>query len=141
MTEELEKTRNSKPWQWPGEWMKDEKFWKDVTARAASGIIVLFVGYWGAVILGYIQQPNALKSAFESTFLVALALTSVVVVNKHMNSNLGQRLALRMNKWLARVASFAILMVINVFAAVIVYMALRLVFTAIKTVMGIDQDF
>lgn len=138
---EISESKKAKPWQWPSDWIRDEKFWRDVTARAASGIIVLFVGYWGAVILGYIQQPNAFKSAFESTFLVALMLTIAIVVNRYMSANVGARLALRMNRWLAHVLSFAIMTVINIFAATLVYVALRFTFFGIKTVLGIDQDF
>jgi hypothetical protein len=48
----------SKPWQWPGEWFKDEKFWREVTARSVSGVIVLVLAAFGAVAAGLIVEPQ-----------------------------------------------------------------------------------
>jgi cation transport ATPase len=56
--ETKEAVGRSKPWQWPGEWVKDEKFWREVTARATSGLLVVFVGYIAAMVLGYISTPT-----------------------------------------------------------------------------------
>jgi len=47
-----------KPWQWPGEWFRDEKFWRDVTARAMSGLVIAFILYLFAVFGGYIKPLN-----------------------------------------------------------------------------------
>lgn len=58
MSETTELEKKTRPWQWPGEWFRDEKFWREVTARGLSGIIVLVVGYWAAVWLGYIDTPD-----------------------------------------------------------------------------------
>lgn len=33
-----QKLEKVKPWQWPAEWVKDEKFWRDVATRTASGL-------------------------------------------------------------------------------------------------------
>lgn len=58
MSEPVDDKQKSKPWQWPGEWVKDERFWREVTARATSGLIVVLVGYIAAMVLGYIATPT-----------------------------------------------------------------------------------
>jgi hypothetical protein len=58
MTEQIEDTKTpARPWLWPSEWFKDEKFWREVTARAMSGVIVLVLAALGAVAAGLIVQP------------------------------------------------------------------------------------
>jgi hypothetical protein len=47
----------SKPWQWPGEWMKDEKFWKDVATRTVSGVLTVGVIYVYGLAVGYFKSP------------------------------------------------------------------------------------
>ncbi|RAN77995.1 hypothetical protein B5P43_18360 [Bacillus sp. SRB_336] len=129
----------TKPWLWPREWFRDEKFWRDVAARAASGIIVLLVGYWSAVLLGYIKQPNGLRSAFQTTVAIAVGLTIVAVVDKYSALKVSKRLSKYMNKWLARMLSTVILTAVDFFFALMIYAVLFGVFTAIKTLLGIDQ--
>ncbi len=58
MSESVETEKKSKPWQWPGEWVKDEKFWREVTARATSALIVVLIGYIAAMVLGYVSTPT-----------------------------------------------------------------------------------
>ena len=38
--------------------LRSETFWKDVTTRTIAGIIVVVVTYVGAILLGYLQQPE-----------------------------------------------------------------------------------
>lgn len=67
----MEETKaKSKPWQWPGEWVNDEKFWREVTARATSALIVVIIGYIAAMVLGYISTPTGK----QTINLVVLAL-------------------------------------------------------------------
>lgn len=131
--------KRTRPWQWPGEWISDEKFRRDVAARAASGIVVLFVGYWAAVWLGYIQQPNALKSAFETTFLVTMLLAVPIVVDRYSTLKMSQKLAMKMNKWLARLVSTVKLTAFNLVVVITAYFALWAIFIGLKTLLGTDQ--
>ncbi|WP_427007172.1 hypothetical protein [Pseudarthrobacter sp. H2] len=141
MTEQLEETKERvRPWQWPGEWVRDEKFWRDVTARAASGVIVVFVGYWAAVWLGYIRQPNALKSAFATTYLLVTLLTIFIIVDRYASLKASRKLAERMNKWLAHLLSLLIMSAFIVLVVFTEYFVLWLIFSFIKTVLGIDQE-
>jgi hypothetical protein len=59
------------------QWMRDEKFWREVTARAASGAIVLLVGFLAAVWLGYIKTPegfNATQAIVQGIFVIVASL-------------------------------------------------------------------
>lgn len=58
MTEQTDEKPQLRPWQWPGEWVKDEKFWREVTARALSGLIVIGLGALGAVAAGIIPHVD-----------------------------------------------------------------------------------
>ncbi len=57
-TEELRPPAVPKPWQWPTMWFRDEKFWRDVAARAMSGLVLAFLLYLFAVFGGYIKPLN-----------------------------------------------------------------------------------
>src|ERR1700682_6221939 len=58
-------------------WFGDEKFWKDVTAQAFAGIIVLFVGFVGALTLGYIKTPSGRYIALWAYIFIVPALILV----------------------------------------------------------------
>lgn len=66
-------------WKWPGEWVRDDKFWREVTARALSGLIVIFVAYWVAVLFGILQTPSALLMANQIFIGFALAVSMLIV--------------------------------------------------------------
>ena len=82
MSEEMtEKEKAIKPWQWPGEWARDEKFWRDVATRTASGLLTLFLAYNFAVIAGYLKQPAWLRSIAAVVWvLFFLWLTAFIVL-------------------------------------------------------------
>lgn len=75
MSETSEAEKQSKPWQWPGEWMRDEKFWRDVGSRTIAGFIVVVLGYFSAIGLGYVQQPN-----YRRIVVVAIAVVFAVLM-------------------------------------------------------------
>jgi hypothetical protein len=50
-----------KPWHWPREWARDEKFWRDVASRTASSGLVAFFAYVLAVVLGYVKRPDVMR--------------------------------------------------------------------------------
>ncbi|QOH56229.1 hypothetical protein [Rhodococcus rhodochrous] len=45
-------------WQWPARWVRDQKFWQQVAASTIASLIVAFILYIGAITLGYIQGPQ-----------------------------------------------------------------------------------
>lgn len=47
-----------RPWQWPAEWFTNERFWREVAAQALAGVIVLALGYFFAVLAGYVKEPE-----------------------------------------------------------------------------------
>jgi hypothetical protein len=57
MSEQIEE-RPVRPWHWPRMWAKDEKFWRDVASRTASGLLILLIGYAYAVVAGYVSLPE-----------------------------------------------------------------------------------
>lgn len=83
MSEEtIDKEKATKPWQWPNEWARDEKFWRDVATRTASGLLTLFLAYNFAVIAGYLKQPAWLRSIAAVVWvLFFLWLTAFIVQN------------------------------------------------------------
>ncbi|MDO9396389.1 MAG: hypothetical protein Q7T71_07585 [Herbiconiux sp.] len=46
------------PWRWPGQWMREEKFWRDIGTRVLAGVVTAAVVYLGALVLGYLHTPE-----------------------------------------------------------------------------------
>ncbi|WP_165817910.1 hypothetical protein [Microbacterium sp. Gd 4-13] len=46
------------PWAWPGEWVREEKFWRDIGARVLAGVVTAAIVYVGALVLGYLHTPE-----------------------------------------------------------------------------------
>lgn len=46
------------PWAWPGEWVREEKFWRDIGARVLAGVVTAAIVYLGALVLGYLHTPE-----------------------------------------------------------------------------------
>jgi hypothetical protein len=57
VADESEKQESS-PWRWPGQWMSEEKFWRDIGTRVLAGIVTAAVVYLGALVLGYLHTPE-----------------------------------------------------------------------------------
>ncbi|WP_160665114.1 hypothetical protein [Pseudarthrobacter sp. ATCC 49987] len=78
---EVEVEEKSKPWQWPGEWMRDEKFWRDVASRTLAGALVVAMGYLVAVANGLLQVPPVAQVVVGICFIAgAVGLFSLFVV-------------------------------------------------------------
>ncbi|MCS5733389.1 hypothetical protein [Herbiconiux daphne] len=45
-------------WRWPVEWVREEKFWRDIGTRVLAGVITAAVVYLGALLLGYLHTPE-----------------------------------------------------------------------------------
>lgn len=80
---EAEVAEKSKPWQWPGEWMKDEKFWKDVASRTLSGVLAVGIIYLYGLAVGYFKTPvivgTTLLAIGAGGFAIVLILLGIVV--------------------------------------------------------------
>ena len=74
--DEAAENNRMRPWRWPAEWVRDEKFWRDVATRTASGILVVAISYHFAVFMGYIQNPGVWNSI--GAFISSVAVTSGV---------------------------------------------------------------
>jgi len=148
MSETDQGTKAVRPWQWPGEWFRDEKFWRDVGSRTASGLIVLFFGYWAALLLGFIKSPDNFKNAFQVTAFAFASVATIIWSEKKPVTPLRVRLQERfpalsgtggktLSYVLASVIHIAILSVIVVVGLV----ALRMVFIAAAALLGIEAKF
>jgi hypothetical protein len=69
---------SSKPWKWPGEWVRDEKFWRDVASRVAAALIVVGLGYTFAIASGYLAAPKPVITALFIIGGVGLGFTILV---------------------------------------------------------------
>lgn len=64
----------SKPWKWPGEWVRDQGWWRDVSTRAAAGLIVVFIAWGVGVAVGAFSDPGVVAGFFN----VLLAVMAIV---------------------------------------------------------------
>lgn len=72
MSDKVEKEK-TKPWHWPGEWVRDQSFYRDIATRTAAGVLVGIIGYSFAVFMGYIQNPGVWNGV--SAFIGSVAVT------------------------------------------------------------------
>jgi hypothetical protein len=138
----------SKPWKWPGEWFRDERFWRDVGSRTLSGLIVLFFGYWAALLLGFIKSPDNFKNAFYVTGVALMVIATVIWNEKKptrpMRLKLQERLPALTGKVGAAVAyllAFVIQTATLFVIAMVGLIILRLIFTAAAALLGIEPKF
>lgn len=88
MSEET-KEKKVHPIHWPREWAKDEKFWKDVASRTASGVLVLVIAYLYSVTTGYLASPEVQQSGLDfviragCAFLVTIGVGFLISAIRH----------------------------------------------------------
>jgi multisubunit Na+/H+ antiporter MnhC subunit len=70
VTGQTEEKPQLRPWQWPGEWLRDEKFWKDVATRTVSGALVVFIVFLVGVSNGLLKVPTVMNIVI-GLFLIA----------------------------------------------------------------------
>lgn len=145
-TDQVAKT--VRPWQWPGEWFRDQSFWRDVGSRTLSGLIVLFFGYWAALLLGFIKSPDNFRNAFQVTAIVLLAIGTIVWNEKVPTKPLRDKLQGRFNaltgkvgRVVAYVIAFAIQTAILFGLFLVGLYVLRLIFTAAAALLAIEPKF
>lgn len=148
MSETTELENKTKPWQWPGEWFRDEKFWRDVGSRTLSGLIVLFFGYWAALLLGFIKSPDNFKNAFQVTAFVLVAIATIAWNEKLPTKPMRVRFQARfpaLNGSVGGVVTYLIAFAMQtaiLFVIVLVgLIILRLIFTAAAALLGIEPRF
>lgn len=137
-----------KPWQWPGEWFRDQSFWRDVGSRTLSGLIVLFFGYWAALLLGFIKSPDNFKNAFQVTGVVLMVIATIMWNEKKPTQPLRQKIQARLPTLSGRVGgtvayliAFVIQTGILFVIAMIGLIILRLIFTGAAALLGIEPKF
>lgn len=65
------------PWKWPGQWVRSESWWREVSTRTAAAVLTVVIVASAGVAAGYIQRPTLRETAL----LVAnLVLFPVVLV-------------------------------------------------------------
>lgn len=79
MRETTEVDEKSKPWRWPGEWIRDEKFWKDVASRTLSGVLAVGVIYVYGLAVGYFQTPIIVGTTLAATGMIGFVIVLVTM--------------------------------------------------------------
>lgn len=148
MSETTEIEKKTKAWQWPGEWFRDQSFWRDVGSRTLSGLIVLFFGYWAALLLGFIKSPDNFRNAFQVTAVALMVIATIIWNEKKPTRPLRLKLQARfptLNGKVGSAAAYAIAIAIQTailfLIALIGLIALRLIFTAVAALLGIGAKF
>ena len=67
-------------WLWPVKWITDQSFWRDVTSRALSGLIVAAVAYLFAILAGYLSAPGPLHVVLIIAALIASFMAGLLTV-------------------------------------------------------------
>lgn len=57
-SEDEDSEKKLTPWSWPFQWLKDEKWWRDVSSRAVAGLLIVLVTYALGVASGYLNKPG-----------------------------------------------------------------------------------
>jgi hypothetical protein len=148
MSETVQKPEIVRPWQWPGEWFRDQSFWRDVGSRTLSGLIVLFFGYWAALLLGFIKSPDNFKNAFQVTAVVLMSIATIIWNQKKPTTPLQRKLQERFPALKGTVGrAGAYLIALTIQTAILFLMALaglfvlRMIFTAAAALLGIEAKF
>jgi hypothetical protein len=66
-----------KPWQWPGVWMRDEDFWRDVGSRTLATVFAAAIVYTFALAAGYVRSPNGVDVLLLWVAPAALAAVAI----------------------------------------------------------------
>jgi len=90
-----------KAWQLPGQWLREEKFWRDIGTRVLAGVITAAIVYLGALVLGYLHTPElgaglALLLGLAVAvvlLLVAIVLGSQLPARRRSGGSIALRLA------------------------------------------------
>lgn len=77
-------SKQSPPYKWPGEWTRDEKFWREVATRTIANILALaipgFVAFVLLSVTGYLRTPNAWATVIVGLMVTVLGLFWLALV-------------------------------------------------------------
>lgn len=96
------------PLRWPGAWLRSEAWWRDVSSRAAAGLVVVLVTYLAAAAGGLVQRPEISGVVIFAAGLGVLGFATY---------GLGRLLAVLLNRF---VRSFRVKMVLAFLSAPLV---------------------
>jgi hypothetical protein len=65
---------------WLRKWLREEKFWQDITTRTLSALIVVLLGYLYAVLAGYVGAPNMWRLGLSAVVVAMLAAFVIVYI-------------------------------------------------------------
>jgi len=77
MSDDLELPAGS-AWRWPLQWVREEKFWRDIGSRVLAGVLTAAIIYLGAVVLGYLHTPEIGAGLLVALRLAAAALLGAI---------------------------------------------------------------
>ncbi|MCS5713688.1 hypothetical protein NVV95_03875 [Herbiconiux sp. CPCC 205716] len=72
-------------WQLPGQWLREEKFWRDIGTRVLAGVLTAAIVYLGALVLGYLHTPElgaGLALLLGLAGSAVLLLVAIVLVSR-----------------------------------------------------------
>jgi hypothetical protein len=71
---------------WLSKWLREEKFWQDITTRTLAALIVIFLGYVYAVLAGYVGAPNMWRVWVAGVVTVVVAALAFVYLRWAVHS-------------------------------------------------------
>jgi hypothetical protein len=74
----------AKPWRWPGQWVRDDTFWRDVASRTLSALFASLFIYVFAVAAGYVSRPDVWRLILVLPLMVAIFVAVVLLANWYM---------------------------------------------------------
>jgi hypothetical protein len=104
-----------KPWRWPGQWMRQESFWRDVGSRTLAAVFAAGIIYVFAVAAGYVSRPDGLPVGLLVGWLIVSTWFHVKSSKLDPTSWYG-----RVPTWLLRLGEWTV----NVSGALLLYWVL-----------------
>jgi hypothetical protein len=101
-----------KPWRWPGQWMRQESFWRDVGSRTLAAVFAAGIVYVFAVAAGYVSRPDGLPVGLLVTWVIVSLWFHVKSSKLDPNSWYG-----KVPTWLLRLGEWTV----NVSGALLIY--------------------
>jgi hypothetical protein len=80
MSEAPEAGKKVQPWHWPGQWVREESFWRDVATRTASGLLVVILVYAYGLAVGYFRTPQVVVQVLAYMGFGGLILFQLVLL-------------------------------------------------------------
>jgi hypothetical protein len=75
-------TEGGKPWRWPGVWVRQESFWRDVGSRTLSAVFAAAIVYVFAIVAGYVSKPDVWPTILLLSGIVAYASLNLLTLRR-----------------------------------------------------------